>query len=995
MARLNHLICNKRRRVNRCETVRPTRLFERLEERSLFSTHPLTLPLNPEEATHVLWAPDTPASVVESWENQFAALGADINTIDGDRWTNTATDGGNLGQGHPSTITWGVVPDGTPISGFNGEPSAPSDLRATLDRIYGSMNTWLPLFEQTFDRWEAVSGIDFVYEPNDDRVALSSSNRGILGRRADMRIGGHRIDGNSNVLAYNFFPNVGDMVIDTADSFYNGVSNNSLGLRNVLAHEAGHGLGLEHSLPTAGTKLMEPFLNMSFDGPQHDDILRINRGYGDRLEGNDTTTTAYALGPLTIQPITVSNVSIDDDSDVDYYGFSVDAGLLVDFTLEPFGSVYTVGLEGGSNASFDSRAQSNLAFTVLAANGTTVVASANAAGIGASELLVDLSLAAGQYFLRVTGAQNAAQLYSLTVDADPAAAGTIEGSLWNDSDGDGIRDGGEASLAGWTVFLDINTNGALDSGEASAITAATGSYAFGALAAGTYTVRQVIPAGWEQTFPAPAGTPAQPRSVALSQGQRATGIDFGNRRPSTSSPVLAPIGNQTIQSSQDALQLNLTATDANNDPLTYTVIAQSAEYHLDQTLGLSAVGGNEYLNWGGRNEKWLTGAASIWYYLTPDGKLYRWLGGSTAGDPVVEQVSTAAYANTALLHTAQPNSAQASVSVNGSTLTINPHDGFSGKLYVTATVSDGVLTDSESFVLTVQAAATDTAPPAITTQTPANGATITTSSTNIDVTFSEAVTGVDATDLVLSGSGAASAVQGAPTNIGGNTWRFTVTNLQSGPVNIALATDANDIEDMAGNDLAPSNWTFTVSLPVIPPPPPTPSPPAPPVLSPIVDQTMPSSQDSLLINLTASDANNDPLTYSATAQSVEYHLDQTLGLSAVGGNEYLNWGGRNEKWLTSASGAWYYVTPDGKLYRWLGGGLASDPLVEQVSAAAYANTALLHSAPANNAPASLSVNGSTLTINPNDGFRGKIYVTATVNDGQGGTDSKQFTLLVA
>lgn len=34
------------------------------------------------------------------------------------------------------------------------------------------------------------------------------------------------------------------------------------------------------------------------------------------------------------------------------------------------------------------------------------------------------------------------------------------------------------------------------------------------------------------------------------------------------------------------------------------------------------------------------------------------------------------------------------------------------------------------------------------------------------------------------------------------------------------------------------------------------------------------------------------------------------------GDNHLDWGGRNEKWLRSASGTWYFITPDGRLYRW-------------------------------------------------------------------------------
>ena len=59
----------------------------------------------------------------------------------------------------------------------------------------------------------------------------------------DMRMAGHPIDGNSGILAFNYFPNTGDMVIDTSDNFFATTTSNSLRLRNVLAHEHGHGLG--------------------------------------------------------------------------------------------------------------------------------------------------------------------------------------------------------------------------------------------------------------------------------------------------------------------------------------------------------------------------------------------------------------------------------------------------------------------------------------------------------------------------------------------------------------------------------------------------------------------------------------------------------------------------------------------------------------------------------------------------------------------------------
>jgi len=105
----------------------------------------------------------------------------------------------------------------------------------------------------------------------------------------------------------------------------------------------------------------------------------------------------------------------------------------------------------------------------------------------------------------------------------------------------------------------------------------------------------------------------------------------------------------------------------------------------------------------------------------------------------------------------------------------------------------------------------DTTPPSVTGRTPAPGSTVGTS-TDIDVTFSEPVKGVDYGDLILTGTGAGSAIVGTPTNTSGNTWRFPVSGLSNGTLNVSLAPDANDIEDLAGNDLGNVTWSYTVSL---------------------------------------------------------------------------------------------------------------------------------------------------------------------------------------
>ena len=77
----------------------------------------------------------------------------------------------------------------------------------------------------------------------------------------------------------------------------------------------------------------------------------------------------------------------------------------------------------------------------------------------------------------------------------------ISGTKWHDLNGDGVRDAEEPGLEGWTIYLDANDNGELDDDETSTETDAEGNYSFTGLAAGTYTVAEVIQEGWQQTFP--------------------------------------------------------------------------------------------------------------------------------------------------------------------------------------------------------------------------------------------------------------------------------------------------------------------------------------------------------------------------------------------------------------------------------------------------------------------------------------------------------------
>lgn len=100
--------------------------------------------------------------------------------------------------------------------------------------------------------------------------------------------------------------------------------------------------------------------------------------------------------------------------------------------------------------------------------------------------------------------------------------------------------------------------------------------------------------------------------------------------------------------------------------------------------------------------------------------------------------------------------------------------------------------------------------PEITAVSPAYGTTISATTASIDVTFSKAVTGVDASALLLSGAGGA-AVVGTPTQ-NGNVYTFPVSGLQTGTLTATIATNGK-IKDAANQVVLPVTTKYAVLLP--------------------------------------------------------------------------------------------------------------------------------------------------------------------------------------
>lgn len=397
------------------------------------------------------------------------------------RWTSTATNASTGTYGQPITLTWSLVPDGAPISNGYDHLTSTSALISTFDGAFGAgpggsdltKRPWFHLFSDSFNRWNQLGGINFVYEPKDTSLTLGSSTPGALGVRGDIRIGAANIDGASNTLAETLLPQVGDILIDTADmSFFTGSTSNNLAFRDTLMHETGHAFGLEHVISTTNEFLMAPVIDLGIDGPQLDEIRAVQYFYGDPNEkshngqGNNSAATATALGSIAVgssfdvgssavgktsganmivQPTESDFVSIFGTTDSDYYSFNVSSAARLSAVLTPQGGTFNQGQQGGSApTTFNAVNRNDLTLTLLGTDGSTQLAIANTTAAGLAETLSGFSLpSAGQYYVHVTGGTaDAIQLYDLKLSIASAA-------LTGDYDHNGVVDAGD-----YTVWRD-------------------------------------------------------------------------------------------------------------------------------------------------------------------------------------------------------------------------------------------------------------------------------------------------------------------------------------------------------------------------------------------------------------------------------------------------------------------------------------------------------------------------------------------------------------
>lgn len=396
---------------------------------------------------------------------QYAAPGSDLaapeffsaTTV----WTGNGLQGGRF-LAIPAQLTVSFAPDGL-TWGDGALPTGTNNLNARLTAGFGSLDRGREYIRQSIAGWRRRANLTYT-EVADDGSAYSLSPTRVASR-GDVRIGGIFMGGVST-LAYNQFPTNGsDMNINSSylggdgvvSADYINLSGNDFRyLRNIVAHEHGHGLGFIHSTPCNGTKLMEPQTgpNPGFDLLPTDDIRGAQRNYGDVFAPNHSSGAATVLGSLNSpsrRSFIARNLSTNGATSgagsvgEDWFRFTLTSAesQAITITVTPTGGTYQNGQQTGGCSptnppNVNATQAGNLNVSLTRASDNVVLATASAGGVGVAETVsFPAGLAAGDYLVRVwdsgpnAAANQTLQLYDLVVRLNGTVAPPVANAGFN------------------------------------------------------------------------------------------------------------------------------------------------------------------------------------------------------------------------------------------------------------------------------------------------------------------------------------------------------------------------------------------------------------------------------------------------------------------------------------------------------------------------------------------------------------------------------------
>ena len=274
----------------------------------------------------------------------------------------------------------------------------------------------------------------------------------------------------SSVVGANFLlrDNGADNTFDTPDdtTYAIGDSDLSQPQADTVTISVGSTLPAEQYrltiLGTGGNPIQDPDTNPLNDGVDEVVLFEVITASGP-YESNDEISEAPDSGLTGAGEVTLS-AHVGDGyygaKDVDLFAVTVDgaATLIADVDAQSIGTSLDPMLR------------------LFDASGTPLAINDDADGLD-SYLRYDLP-SAGTYYVGVTGWDNSTYDattpnsgaggstgdYDLTLSVGVGSAllGEIHGTKWFDVDGDGVWDGGEPTVGGWPIYLDLNNDGTHD-----------------------------------------------------------------------------------------------------------------------------------------------------------------------------------------------------------------------------------------------------------------------------------------------------------------------------------------------------------------------------------------------------------------------------------------------------------------------------------------------------------------------------------------------------
>ena len=178
------------------------------------------------------------------------------------------------------------------------------------------------------------------------------------------------------------------------------------------------------------------------------------------------------------------------------------ASLLLNQSLQGYvGQTFTGSIASFTDSDPSITSPSDFSATITWGDGQTSTVGASAFSetspgvytLTASHVYSATGLYAGS--VTITDTDNNTGTGSFTVGIHPAVTGTIQGTVFDDENGDGQQQSSDPGLSGWTVQL-LNPAGQV---VATTQTATNGTYSFANLLPGTYTVQEVLQSGYTKT----------------------------------------------------------------------------------------------------------------------------------------------------------------------------------------------------------------------------------------------------------------------------------------------------------------------------------------------------------------------------------------------------------------------------------------------------------------------------------------------------------------